>query len=118
MSVEAVRFIFVACVLGAIRARAAHVHHRRIARRAKAILVLTQLAQCDCDLKHFQQICQNAQHGKVNQADVLALTADATLLENVKYLIGLYARSATTRGLVNRAGAVGISTFLSEQEKA
>ena len=107
--------LFTFGVTSASRASSGHQQQRRAERRSKAIQVLKQLAQGGCDLNHFRQICMNAQRGKrVKQEEVLALTGDATILENVSYLIGLYARSATTRGLVDRAAAIGISKFLRE----
>lgn len=102
----------------AIHARSRHVHGRRKKRRSKATLVLTQLAQRGCDLQHFQRICEKAKGGVVDQREVRALTADSTILESVNYIIGLYARSETTRDLVDRAGALGTSEYLREREKA
>jgi hypothetical protein len=93
-------------------------HQRRNQRIAKATLVLTQLAREGCDLSRFRQICLDAKRGAANQEEVLTLTDDATIMENAKYLIGLYARSETTRGWVDRAGTIGTSAFLREQEKA
>ncbi len=95
-----------------------HQRVRRTQRLSKAIRVLTQLAQGGCNLNRFQQICKKAQGGVVNHTEVLALTSDATILENAKYIIGLYARSATTRDLVDRAGAIGTIEFLRELEMA
>lgn len=51
----------------------------------------------------------------VKQGEVLAVTADATIKENAKYLIGLYASSETARALVDRAENIGISELLREQ---
>lgn len=119
MVVDAVaRLLITFCVLSVVNARILHVHQRRIKRSSKAILVLTQLAQGGCDLNHFRQICLDAKRGAVNQEEVRALTDDVTILENAKYLIGLYARSQTTRGLVDHAGRIGSSEFLRQQKNA
>ena len=95
-----------------------HQRERRTQRLSKAVKVLTQLAQGGCDLNCFQKVCKKAQDGVVKQREVLALSSDATILENAKYIIGLYARSATTRDLVDRAGAIGTIEFLRELEMA
>ena len=112
------RFLLSLCIVSVINARRMHVYQRRKQRVAKATLVLTQLAQDGCDLNHFQQICVKAKRVNVDQDEVLALTKDTTILENAKYVIGLYARSGTTRRLVDYAGSAGSSEFLREQQIA
>jgi hypothetical protein len=102
-------------------ARRRHQDNRRVKRICKAQMIIVQLANHNCDMEHFHQLCMRYNGWSdpvIREYEICNLSPDPIVQENARYLMGLYGRSETTRTFIMNAAELGAPEIIRMNEAA